>query len=1843
MGEFGRDREESEQAGAWTSWLKAKRLRYLEASRWATPRELAAFLETKGCDLSTWGLDKRTKSVEALFRELASSRGSLCEARSGSSGGEDDASQIVRCVAVLRVRIVNDQGETLVRELVNMQGARIHMPLSARLRIGESPFKAAEHLLRKLTGLKVRRVSRRGLFRHSFASDSDGGSGENPAANQDGDRTNEDDDDDDDSNDDDDDEDDASSTGKDPTLSRSLLREIIYEPLQFENPLEYESLSSSTYPTLSTMYRVNVLTLRVSEERGASSHFLVDAAAENGKALQWISRQKARLVYEHLDLYPPSSNDHILVGLGDAELEGGQAEGLRESLQDLLESTQATMLVGGPSKRFLGPASATMPETSNAQMASVLVDLVAQAQTYWSALRLRRVLGFLQKTSWAEDVSAHGWVDRSSSFLSSAPHGRAHTAHASSGTARWLMHRLQGPRIDLETIFNTVSFNRFGGLAPLPDCKWFNTIKERWVDQCQAGLNPKLGYNSTEIFRMWLDAANLDTSSYTDEMVRRLLQETLEERCDLVFHAESHRLQRVLRLAKVLIYDELPRSAVDDTQGHSKMQRGVLTARPQVARRLVYQEISTASGNERSVQNGQVSWDMDFHMVLNQKAPGQAYMLDVVENVMHKFFASEIVADGTSASEAGQPRIHSVYMLEPTLETNVSPSFPGLTTIYYIHQFWVRLEGIPLDRNFYTLLPSRRPGGAAQYCFWMWIDVEKHALDDRTRMLKYFAEHPSCLGNLRRVMHASRAITLSEQHEADITETTYVKLFINQVQEACKWNDPHLVDFALQQLWASRTGRQWSFARRTKILLDALAVALNSNAVVASHALLGAYVRMAIGCPEAGVRNSKTPASSGVHSQKHKSHRGGADTYLTSFNTVLIIASLINARPTVEQMKESLVAHNIEKLSAAPLCVMAAAKLGHDKMLRTLLEMTPHFVNGPFFPGHGSRSASLRPLWENRKRMLRKFGISAEAEALLLKCGHGLSIFVPGFDGLGQQSGSGEAVVPQRRVILVQSLITFFRGVMSRCGHRKRRLRVGQSPMQRVENEVDKEGRGHFEAYGWDRLLAEICPMERARQRVPLGSAMTRVLGTVLSFCPPDHALFRIYLEVYLVSIVSVCWNDATIFGYELESQRIIVEFLESCRYPFHVALLMSHKLRKLATSTSYYNAEFSVLCKWVSEQCTAMLDTCTSQEESNAVLYEQIRVELEETTSRCFEQSLPPHRAASIIARTKTQGGDVATEFLHQVIDPLERAYQHILVTMRPPAETSALYMAISRRIQGVVASKWFQGTNENQVWFYEWWRPDRFPAVYERYASSSLATLVITLVIFMELVIMMPVWCLAPFSVKLSMWRDRLAINSAYFKFLSVTLLHCGFVAVMCANALSPSPISVEMTAVRPLSRVERVMYTWALGLVASELQAMYFNSREYFKSAVNLIDCLYLVCIVVAFCFRAMALTIPFDKEYAQTIRWIQEDGSWNSFAVVSFSEMSLAVGTLLAVYRLVHLSSFHQRLGPLYESIIKMGGDLASYAFLLVILFLGNALCLVIMLRRYDGGGGVYLDSLGAAEDDGESAVSMRTGLQGAMIILGESLFSGEIPGDDSVVSMTTVDTVAFYTLVVLHLLVVVIVGQNLPGAKSERKMANVVQHELRALEVDEAQVREAVEAVVHTIIFNRALGDVEVEERELLHFPTLSYVRCGAKVIENTVAEALDGLEDRLELIGPDLVRGVVEIAFFDSRQRKGFLGLGAVTETRVYWERWRMPVVVHKGSLQAVAAEDNLRDIMFSVLEKANTAALLPRWPRLDTPKYPAFPFEVTVSPASDEAPKDGLLNQLLSKGPPMSMRFNVS
>ncbi|CAM9420720.1 unnamed protein product, partial [Phaeothamnion confervicola] len=154
---------------------------------------------------------------------------------------------------------------------------------------------------------------------------------------------------------------------------------------------------------------------------------------------------------------------------------------------------------------------------------------------------------------------------------------------------------------------------------------------------------------------------------------------------------------------------------------------------------------------------------------------------------------------------------------------------------------------------------------------------------------------------------------------------------------------------------------------------------------------------------------------------------------------------------------------------------------------------------------------------------------------------------------------------------------------------------------------------------------------------------------------------------------------------------------------------------------------------------------------------------------------------------------------------------------------------------------------------------------------------------------------------------------------------------------------------------------------------------------------------------------------------------------------------------------------------------------------------------------------------------------------------------------------------------------------------QRSPMNLKEHILEELELHEFQLREALQCLLHTILFIRAPGPVEPREAHCEHFD-LTFARCGVRDIDKTVDDAIEQLlHDSLMDAGPDLAKGCITLSFFERRRGTAWLGL-VPTEEKVVWEQWVIPVLVNK--VPAPIAQDQASgECMFAFRAKAELLA----------------------------------------------------
>jgi hypothetical protein len=126
--------------------------------------------------------------------------------------------------------------------------------------------------------------------------------------------------------------------------------------------------------------------------------------------------------------------------------------------------------------------------------------------------------------------------------------------------------------------------------------------------------------------------------------------------------------------------------------------------------------------------------------------------------------------------------------------------------------------------------------------------------------------------------------------------------------------------------------------------------------------------------------------------------------------------------------------------------------------------------------------------------------------------------------------------------------------------------------------------------------------------------------------------------------------------------------------------------------------------------------------------------------------------------------------------------------------------------------------------------------------------------------------------------------------------------------------------------------------------------------------------------------------------------------------------------------------------------------------------------------------------------------------------------------------------------------------------------NLKEVSLEEMELHESLLTEGLSALIHTILFLRAPNLVKPEDHICDRLAPIVYAKCGPTDVDATVNEAIEGLQASLTSVGPFLSKGIILLSFFEKREMKGFFGLVSRFEN-VYFERWRIPVLVNERSI----------------------------------------------------------------------------
>ena len=133
-------------------------------------------------------------------------------------------------------------------------------------------------------------------------------------------------------------------------------------------------------------------------------------------------------------------------------------------------------------------------------------------------------------------------------------------------------------------------------------------------------------------------------------------------------------------------------------------------------------------------------------------------------------------------------------------------------------------------------------------------------------------------------------------------------------------------------------------------------------------------------------------------------------------------------------------------------------------------------------------------------------------------------------------------------------------------------------------------------------------------------------------------------------------------------------------------------------------------------------------------------------------------------------------------------------------------------------------------------------------------------------------------------------------------------------------------------------------------------------------------------------------------------------------------------------------------------------------------------------------------------------------------------------------------------------------------------------EMEPLECEAYQTKEVLKVLLHSIVYQRALGECRFCECESNLLIGVPYVRCSSHAICQRVDDCVENLSSELERIAHASPAGVsarIFVAFVERRCRPGTFGLFR-GEERVTWERWHIALAVrsvHPPAAPAGAAE----------------------------------------------------------------------
>lgn len=209
------------------------------------------------------------------------------------------------------------------------------------------------------------------------------------------------------------------------------------------------------------------------------------------------------------------------------------------------------------------------------------------------------------------------------------------------------------------------------------------------------------------------------------------------------------------------------------------------------------------------------------------------------------------------------------------------------------------------------------------------------------------------------------------------------------------------------------------------------------------------------------------------------------------------------------------------------------------------------------------------------------------------------------------------------------------------------------------------------------------------------------------------------------------------------------------------------------------------------------------------------------------------------------------------------------------------------------------------------------------------------------------------------------------------------------------------------------------------------------------------------------------------------------------------------------------------------------------------------------------------------------------------------------------------------------------------------MSNCEVFELPVIEAEPHQFREMLRCLIHTILFNRALGYVKPQDVDSELFD-ITYVKCNDSDLEVKVENGISDFCSLMERKPSEAAQ--LRLAFYEVRKKAAWFGS---KDDRLYWEQWYINIAVMQPDIaeqqqcsgpEPVSALSQRQSQQQASLKQAQAEVLRcvnekrDHIPPIASTSAVTFPFDITmagVSKSMFSANVQAMKKMLLQTTPP--------